>query len=152
MDIIAQKEIKGKILRQRFTELAWKLLGKEKNGWVEVNEKQTISNIQKPNTGQKIENIANEKVKEKQVIENQATEHAAPINKKILTEDEIDEKKISEFMKSIDGFNKGTIKDFFDEQDPPIEYSNKATAPELKKQLAEHFKYDIVKLQEKFGK
>lgn len=138
-DIIAIKVINGKTLKQRFSQLGWNLLGTNKNGWIETTP-QTIENA-----------IVAEKQKSSgkdQVIKNDlknSPELPAPV---VINEPS--KKDIEEFMNHVEGFNKSTIKNFFDEQEPAITYDNKANLQALKDQLGKHFKYDIVELQKAF--
>lgn len=146
MDVIAVKTINGKEYKQRFNQNAWNLLGPEKNGYVEIGGEQVIENkISKPSTGQRIENILKKPVE--QVVE-PAKKDPPPAQ----APSQNDDKKKEDFFAHIEGFGKGTIKDFFDEEDPAVSYSNKSSLADLKKQLGEYLKFDILKLQAKFEK
>ncbi len=142
-DIIAIKVVNGRTVKQRWNENAWKNLGSDKNGWVETTP-QTITNT--------IESEKSKASGKDQVIDNtvKKTDPAPVQEAKKPTVTEPTPAEIEIFMKHIEGFNKGTIKDFFDSQKPPIEYDNRANLAGLKKQLGDHFKYDIVKLQTEF--
>jgi hypothetical protein len=151
-DFIAFKTVKGKVLKQRFTDHQWDLLGVNKNGWEKQNADQVVTATVKPSTGQRIQNVTSQNEQKDQVIDD--------VNKKKdQVIDQKTNKKEEEFLKHIEGFNKGIIKDFFDKENEDnaentefvkIEYSNKASLPDLKKQLAEYLKHDIKLLQEKF--
>lgn len=144
-DFYATKVVKGKTLKQRFNDRTWDLLGPNKNGWQRPQDQVvTETKTQKPSTGQRIENKAEGESGNEQVIEDKSK--AMP--EQVI--DKTDSDKEEKFMKHIEGFNKATIKDFFDEEDPKVEYSNKAGLPELKKQLGQYLKFDIETLQAKF--
>lgn len=147
-DFIAIKVVKGKVLKQRFSDYSWNLLGTDKNGWVRT-EPQTIHNTiesQKITTSGKDQVISNSVSKKNEpVIVNTIDEPTVSGKQKVE-----DSKKL-EFMESLEGLSKNRIKDFFDSQEPPVKYDNKAKIEELKVQFAEHFNYDIVKLQEIFS-
>ena len=129
--------------KQVFSDLAWRLLGTNKNGWVE-RDHQTIGNtleVKRPDMGPNIP--SNE-------VEINNTINTGEVEKDVL-ESLIKESKPSkskeEFLKAIDGLSKTKIKDFLDQQNPPIKYSNAAKEDYLKKILAETLNYDLVKLQ-----
>lgn len=150
-DIIAIKIVKGKPVKQRFSEQGWKLLGVDKNGWTETdpqNIENTIETQKKLSSGkdQVIDNsiIRPKKVAEA-VVSNTVTEPES------VKENDVDDSVKSEFLKSIEGFAKGTIKDFFDGLEPVVKYDNKSSLKDLKIQLAEHFNYNIVELQKAFA-
>lgn len=147
-DFIAIKVVKDKVLKQRFSDYTWNLLGPDKNGWVRT-EPQTIHNtIESQKSANKtgdqvISNSVSKKVE--QVIDNN-------VNKPIVSSKQtVEESKKAEFMASLEGLSKNRIKDFFDSQEPSVKYDNKAKVDELKVQFAEHFNYDIAKLQEIFS-
>jgi hypothetical protein len=142
-DIIAVKTVKGKVLKQRFSESAWKLLGKEKSGWTETTP-QTIDNVIKAQKN-------NGKVE--QVIANTITPEPKKedVTAPVAVETANDEAKKAEFMKSLEGISKTNLKDFLDSQEPPVEYSNKAGIQELKEIFAAHLKYNIEELQKNFA-
>lgn len=144
-DIIAVKIVNGKVRKQRFSEHAWKLLGINKNGWEETTP-QTIQNVietQKKSVPGKEQTIVNDvKAEVPPVIKNDLKPEVNQV---------IEDEKAEEFMKHLEGFSKGNIKDYFDSQEPPIEYNNKAQLPDLKKQLAVHLKYNVLELQKIFS-
>lgn len=139
--------------KQVFSDIAWKMLGKDKNGWVE-RPSQTIVNkteVERPDMGPT-------SVKKNQVIEN----HVNPVkNEEIINgiaEEEVTENQIaeseskkSEFLEAVKGLSKTIIKDYFDSQNPPIKYKNKDSEEVLQKQFAEHLNYDINELQKAIG-
>ena len=150
-DIIAIKIVKGNPVKQRFSEHGWKLLGVDKNGWVETDPQSienTIASQKKLSSGkdQVIDNsiIRPKKVAEEPIL-NTVKEPEA------VKKSDVDDSVKAEFLKAIEGFAKGTIKDFFDGLDPIVKYDNKAGLKDLKIQLAEHFNYDIVELQKSFA-
>jgi hypothetical protein len=53
-------------------------------------------------------------------------------------------------LAALDGIGKGTIKDYFDAQNPPIEYQNSANVNALKHVLGKHLNWDVVELQKIF--
>lgn len=146
-DFIAIKSLNGKIVKQRFNERSWNLLGPDKNDWVKTDP-QTIDNsiqaAKRTGTGkdQVIENGLNKEPALKPV------EIIDPPKDQVI--ENSNEQKRAEFLKHLDGFNKGTIKDFFDKQEPPVAYDNTAKLEPLKNQLADFFKLDIVEFQKSF--
>lgn len=130
--------------KRRFTERTWELLGKNKDGWVAM-EDHIIRNIaiknliEKPSTGQKaelnkrIENL--KKVEEIQVIDN---DKFAGFN----AEEEA-------FFKAADGIKRTNIKDYFDKAN--IDYKNTLNTLELTRLLGRHLSYNIVELQKAFS-
>jgi hypothetical protein len=139
MAVIAYKN--GK--KQEFSDMAWRLLGTTKNGWVEVASQSIENTVKRPDMGPaltpkeaKIENTLNVGETEEEAIERLMKE-SGKSNKG----------KEAEFMKAIEGLSKTKIKDFLDQQTPPVKYSNAAKEDSLKKILAETLNYDIVKLQ-----
>lgn len=143
-DIIATKIVNGRTLKQRFSERAWNLLGKDKGGWESATEQPIKNTIEAqksvPGKEQKIENALKSNGVDSGTIENNVGKGPEP-------SEAVKEK----FMKAIEGFSKGNIKDYFDSQEPPVEYNNKAQLTELKNQLAAHLKYDVIELQKIFS-
>lgn len=142
--------------KQIFSDMAWKLLGKDKNGWTE-KPSQVIQNKQKIEPPQ----MGPMPVKETQVLENKTKpeskdpvlENQNPSNDVEETNDQpVNETKNKDlFLDAVKGINKTVIKDFFDAQNPPIKYRNNASDQVLQNQLAEHLNYDIVELQKIIG-
>lgn len=150
MPVIAYNK-KGQ--KQVFSDLAWKLLGKNKNGWVE-KPTQTIENklsVERPDMGPT-------PVKKNQVIENNVNPVKKEETDNGFTEEEKNEKESikseknkAEFLEAVKGLSKTIIKDYFDSQNPPIKYKNKDSEEMLQKQFAEVMNYDIEKLQKAIG-
>lgn len=144
--------------KQVFSDLGWKLLGKNKHGWVEKSAvviENTVKKSEAPNMGPK--NPADEDVtsKSKTVIITSTTgktdEEILEESGKTNSEDNGGSKKVDtkeEFMNALEGISRTQIKDFFDQQKPAVKYKNLAKESDLKLQLAEYLNYDIVKLQE----
>jgi hypothetical protein len=147
--------------KRRFTRMSWNLLkaGKDgsKDGWRELpdtiihNTVQPKTVIEKPATGngsktaQIIDNTVTSKKDE--VIDNVVTKKD---NTVIVSVPVTDDQK-AEFNKSADGLKKGDIKDFFDRQNPKVEYSNGWKPSLFIEKLGEHLNYDIVALQKAFN-
>lgn len=157
-DFFAYKNFKGKIHKQRFNDETWKGLGPDKNGWYR-EEDQVISNSSKQ--GEEKQPAFKGKSGADQVIGNDLTKKAV----KTTTEDqekqpavEVSDKKNSKypdetveaFLKHVEGFSKGLIKDHFDGLTPPVKYDNSTKIDGLKTQLGELYKYDVVALQKAF--
>jgi hypothetical protein len=149
-DFIAIKNVNGIVVKQRFTERAWSLLGPDKNNWVKTDP-QTIDNsieaAKRTGTG-KDQVIENGLKKEPEL---KPVEIIEPPKEKDQVIENSDEQKRAEFLKHLDGFNKGTIKDFLDKQEPPLAYDNTAKLDALKNQLADFFKLDIIEFQKSFN-
>lgn len=132
--------------KRQFTRIAWDLLGKNKEDWVEVAE-QPVTNIvanklKKPSTGdQKVLNVATRATN--QTVSNES-------NKKEDTEHFSEEQK-QQFIDAAKGLNAGPIKDYFDSQEPRIEFDKKLGKPAMIEKLGEVLKYDIVELQKLFN-
>ncbi len=140
MSVVAFKN--GK--KQVFSDLAWRLLGTNKNGWVE-RDHQTIANtleLKRPDMGPM---IPSKEVKIENTINTGETEEDAL--ERLIKESKPTKNKKSEFMKAIEGISKTQIKDFLDQQNPPVKYRNNAKDEDLKMILAETLEFDIVKLQ-----
>lgn len=140
MSVVAFKN--GK--KQVFSDLAWRLLGNNKNGWVE-RDHQTIGNtleLKRPDMGPM---IPSKEVKIENTINTGETEEEAL--ERLIKESKPTKNKKSEFMKAIEGISKSQIKDFLDQQNPPVKYRNNAKDEDLKMILAETLEFDIVKLQ-----
>lgn len=142
--------------KQVFSDLAWKLLGKDKGGWTE-KPSQIIENkpkVEPPFMGPPVN-------KEPQILENNVSENKQEVVEETNidnadmspaeTEESKSEKIKSDFLESIKGVNKTIIKDFFDSQTPPVKYKNKISDENLQKQFAEFLNYDTVKLQHIIG-
>ncbi len=155
MPVVAYNE-KGK--KQIFSDLAWKALGKNKGGWTEKIPQKVSNTIEfkgkKPDMGP---------TKTKQVISNtiekepeSTIEAEKEVSKGHTEEDIVDnqisdlEAKKSEFLKASDGISKSQIKDFFDQQNPPVKYKNRGNDKDFQSQLAEYLNYDIAALQKSF--
>lgn len=130
--------------KRRFTERTWELLGKNKEGWVAMEDhvihnvaiKNTIpkpSNGQKAEISQRIENL--KKIEPVQVIDNNKF---AGFN----AQEEA-------FFKAADGINRSKIKDYFDRQN--VEYKNTLNTLELTRILGKHLNYDTIELQKAFS-
>lgn len=147
-DVLAIKIIAGKPQRQRFSRKGWDLLGPDKNGWNEVDEQNIENDIQilKNKAGKNGQVLTND-VKTDLVKHEEKTELKPPQNKTDEIVLEEDDPKLIEFLKHTKGLNKGTIKDYFDRQEPPVKYDNAAGIEVLKRVLAVHLKYNIVELQ-----
>lgn len=146
---------KGTRTRQ-FSEQEWNLLGKDKSGWVQISDMTVENNVVKPVTEKKIVPPATgtkQDVKEI-VVTNNVTPKAELVEEKTNNPEVIvvDDEKKKEFMLSLDGLSKATIKDAFDNQEPPVKYENRSTLEQLKTQLAEVCGYDLAKKQLMFDK
>lgn len=134
--------------KQVFSDMAWKLLGKDKGGWVEKPSQiiENKSKIEPPYMGPAIK-------KEDQVIENKTGKTEEEIHDQAIQEKHvsISETEKSDFLDAVKGLNKTIIKDYFDQQTPPVKYKNKISDADLQKQFAEHLNYDIIKLQKVLG-
>lgn len=151
--------------KQVFSDLGWKLLGKNKLGWQEKAPVVIENTVNKaPNMGPN--NPADEDVisnAKTHVVDNtvgKTDEDIKDQNENGSTSNEengssnTDPKE--EFMKALEGISRNQIKDFFDQEKPKLKdeekkkvtYSNLAKSSDLKIQLAEYLNYDIVKLQE----
>lgn len=133
-----------------FTAITWDLLGKgdTRDGWTrtpDVNISNVASSIPKPSTGQKtpvtvsINNVLDADKGKQETKQN------------ISNETQTDEQKKAEFLKIAYGLKKGDIKDFFDKQDPNVEYKNNWKPVEFIEKLGEHLKYDSVELKKVFS-
>lgn len=145
--------------KRRFTRMSWDLLktGKDgtKDGWKELpdtiihNTVQKTDVISKPSTGSKTQIIQNTITDKKdQVIDNKA---GVVDNKDVIIKTPATDAQKSEFFKAAEGLKKGDIKDYFDKQDPAIEYSNSWKPNAFIEKLGEHLNYDIVELQKAFN-
>lgn len=158
MSILA---VNSKGQKQTFSDLAWKLLGKNTGDWKEVAN-QTISNTaNRPNMGP--QTISNTAGKSKEELEEAS--RVAAFDKKFNSGTAVNDKedadedggktkedpKKEEFNKALEGISNSVIKEFFDKQDPKVTYSNKKQdAGMIKPLLADYLKYDIVALQKAF--
>lgn len=152
MEVIAVKIIKGKAYTHKYSQSEWDLLGKDKNGWVETDAQKidnTISALKASVGG--ANQVIDNSVKQPAKIELPVSDKSDPELKKEDFNPDNETLKHDEFMKAIAGFNKGTIKDYFDSLTPAVKYDNKASVNALQKQLGEHFKFDIVELQKTFS-
>ena len=158
MSILA---VNSKGQKQTFSDLAWKLLGKNTGDWKEVANQSISNTVTRPNMGP--QTISNTAGKSKEEIEEAA--RVAAFDKKFNSgtdnsneEDSEEEGKKTktdtgkeEFNKALEGISNSVIKEFFDKQDPKVTYSNKKQdAGMIKPLLADYLKYDIVALQKAF--
>lgn len=150
----------GRGEKRRFTRISWDLLGKNKEGWTELPDtviQNQIDSPAKPSTGNKTQVIENTATAEKnnQVIENivvsAAKEEAANVVESETGSPSITKEQKDEFLKAAQGLKKGDIKDFFDKQNPAVEYSNSWKPQAFIEKLAEYLNYDIVELQKAFN-
>lgn len=127
-----------------FTQRSWDLLGRDKNGWValpdvQIENKLSKPNLQKPDTGDK----------KTQTIENKLDAKNKPDAKakdKVLVSKEQKE----DFRNAAKGLNKTDIKDYFDRQFPAVEYKADAGLPALVDQLGDQLKWDVVEVEKQF--
>ena len=134
--------------KQVFSDMAWKLLGKDKGGWVE-KPSQMIENKVKseaPYMGPAIK-------KEDQIIENKVGKTEEEIQEEVIQENavSVSDSEKADFLDAVKGLNKTIIKDYFDQQTPPVKYKNKISDADLQKQFAEHLNYNIIELQKVLG-
>lgn len=131
-----------------FSEVVWNTLGKEKNGWVKLEDSiasNSISNqkTQMPNTGEKA-------VATNQVVENELTKVEATISEPIVEQKkEVDVAKKSFFDLIKENLTKNVIKNYLDDDAVNVPYSGN-TIDSLSEVLYTHFNGDIAKLQEAF--
>lgn len=149
-DLIAYKMFKNVEKKQRFSQHSWDLLGKDKNGWY-LKDEQTVDNtvkIQKKS----VSGPAKEQVIDNSIVKDTGSIIDNGIGKGTKKDEPGDDesKKFEEFLKHVDGFNKSTIKNYFDGLTPPVVYDNKSNLHTLKMQLGESLKFDIVELQKAF--
>lgn len=129
---------------RRFTEIAWKNLGANKNGWVEVQDQQVTNSTQKPEMkqGKEVE-VPVAKVVKKE--EEGVVESSEPTKQGKLS---VDEKK-SFVEKHLSPFDKSSMKDFLDSVN--VEYSKKETEEALRVKIAEYVEYKEEKLKQYLG-
>lgn len=138
--------------KQIFSDLAWQLLGKNKNGWVAQETTAKISNsVEVP-----VNNGANttppdmgvndkEELEKKETIDN----NAEPKKEVEVPAENNTNPKESEFLTAVAGISRAAIKDYFDKNN--VKYKNKSDDKALQAQLAKHLNYDIVELQKAFA-
>lgn len=154
-DLIAYKFFKGKKHFQRFTEQNWNNLGKDKNGWF-IEDDQFVSNnskdeekepdfTSKTGVDQVISNNLTKKAIKTKVEEKEPPEEVSGKTNSKYTDETVDT-----FLKHVEGFSKGLIKDHFDSLTPPVKYDNSTKIDGLKTQLGELYKYNVVELQKAF--
>lgn len=127
---------------RKFTEIAWKNLGANKSGWVEIQDQQVSNSIQKPEmkTGKPVEVPAVKSVKEAEVtVEPQSNEP-----KKLTVED-----KKAFVEKHLAQFEAPAIKDFLDSVE--VKYGKKDSEEVLRVKLAEFLEYSEEKLNQHLG-
>lgn len=114
---------------RKFTEIAWKNLGANKHGWVEVQDQQVSNSIAKPT------------MKEVPAVKAEKTEVEVPVKGKISVEEkkEFVEKHLSEYSKT-------AIKDFLDSVG--VAYNKKDSEDVLRVALAEFLEYSEEKLNQ----
>ena len=127
---------------RKFTEIAWKNLGANKNGWVEIQDQQVTNSIQKPEmkAGKSVE-VPAVKVVSEPVAE---VEVEKPEVKKLS----IDDKKAF-VEKHLSQFEKSAIKDFLDSVS--VSYGKKDSEEVLRVKLAEFVEYNEEKLNQHVG-
>lgn len=142
--------------KQIFSDLGWKLLGNNKQGWVEKAPVVIDNTAKKPDMGP-----SNPLTEAKTVITDNTVNKSESNNEEITDtsktdvttnentsgDDKTDDQKNAEFMKAVEGLSRSSIKDYFDQQNPPVKYNKKATDADLQLQLAKHLNFDIVELQ-----
>lgn len=141
--IIAYKDGRSK----RFSQVAWDLMGKSKNGWSEVKQETSNAVIDKtitsiPPTGQKetlteqvVENVVEPVLEETKIIENTVIdENASMGNFTAIAKEHL---------------SKNKIKDFFDAEN--ITYKSSDNTDTLIALLVKHLNGDIELLKSKFS-
>lgn len=143
--------------KQPFSDLAWKMLGQNKNGWTEQTE-QSIDNKIGDNaraplpTGeskQQEQSMDNAVIKEKlknKVSDSEKTDETATTENKISVSDE----QRAEFLAAMEGLSIAAVKQFLERPEVNISYNKKAKPEELKILMAENLGYDLTKLQKSF--
>lgn len=145
--------------KQTFSDLAWKMLGQNKNGWTEQTEQSIDNKVgaegpAKLPTGeakqpeQSMENaLAKDKLKEKV----NTSEHTGKTEEDIHAKNtSVSQEQKYEFLTAMEGLSPAAVKAFLERPEVNISYNKKAKPEELKKLMAENLGYDLVKLQKSF--
>jgi hypothetical protein len=148
--------------RKKITDVAWDLMGSNKNGWEIVSDStQTVSNEVKsdpPSTGDKKpdppvkpQTVSNEVANNNstQTVSNEASSQEAKNTSPAITEEEQPVKASEEFKLIAEELTSGPIKDFLDMNQ--VSYRSNAKKSDLIDILAWHLKNDVESLKTEFG-
>lgn len=132
---------------RKFTEIAWKNLGANKSGWVEIQDQQVSNSIQKPEmkTGKPVEvPVVKNAQKQEEVEVHDSTPESKQEPKKLTVED-----KKAFVEKHLAQFEPTSIKDFLDSVN--VKYGKKDSEDTLRVKLAEFLEYSEEKLNQHLG-
>jgi hypothetical protein len=146
--------------KQQFSDLAWRMLGKEdadgyRSGYREQNSQKVENTVlptgetkkpasKQPAPAQKVDNTANAPTK--QSVDNTTTNQTSTQNEpegKFVSQPEKDD-----FLEAVDGVSGSAIKDFLDKKG--ITYRKKANVDELQELLGSTLNWNIPAFQKAF--
>lgn len=135
-------------IKNTFSEISWRLMGSDKNGWVEVfnqSAENIISPKQTPPTGQK-------ETQAVQVAENVVAPVSEVPNAVVNSVIESESIEIDAFiLLAKESLSKNKIKDFFDSETENVAYKSSDNTDTLIALLAKHLNNDIELLKSKFS-
>ena len=136
MNIIAEKTVGGKKLQREFSPFAWKLLGNNTNGWVQINKIESAKEVKSIPLPPKGETSAEEVFPPK------------PIAQPVIESDSIPQNVKDEFFAEVNQISKPLVKDYFDKINHT--YKNNASVKALREELAIVMNYSIDALKKAF--